>query len=393
MVRRPRVPSYRLHRPSGQAVVTLSGHDYYLGQHGSEESHQEYERLIAEWLASGRVGPAVRAPDLTVAELLHRYWAYAQTYYRDVDGRATAHLATARCAIRTCREMYGPTPAREFGPQRLAAVREAWVRSGLIRNTCNSYTMALRRAWRWAAGMEMVPASCAEALGTLAHLSAGRTTAPDNEPVQPAPEDAVEAVRIVLPVVIRDMIDLQLATGARPGEVVGLRGDQIDRSGPVWYSELQRHKTRHHRKRRVLLFGPRAQAILTPRLLRYGSDWLFPPVEAAEERRRRYWQGRIAEDAPLPPVPPRRGRQPRKTPRKGHYRESSYCRAIAVACEQAGCPHWHPHQLRHNAATRLEEEFGIEIAQQILGHASLRMTSRYVHSHLARAAAAILQSG
>ena len=29
--RKPRIPSYRHHKPSGQAVVTLNGRDIYLG--------------------------------------------------------------------------------------------------------------------------------------------------------------------------------------------------------------------------------------------------------------------------------------------------------------------------------------------------------------------------
>ena len=49
-----RTPSYRCHKPSGQAVVTLAGKDHYLGRHGSPESRQAYERLVAEWLANRR---------------------------------------------------------------------------------------------------------------------------------------------------------------------------------------------------------------------------------------------------------------------------------------------------------------------------------------------------
>ena len=45
-----RTPSYRLHKPSGQAVVRLSGHDHYLGPHNSDLSRREYDRVIAEWL-------------------------------------------------------------------------------------------------------------------------------------------------------------------------------------------------------------------------------------------------------------------------------------------------------------------------------------------------------
>jgi hypothetical protein len=48
------VPSYRLHRASGQAVVNLGGKDIYLGQHGTRESQTRYEQLIAQWLASHR---------------------------------------------------------------------------------------------------------------------------------------------------------------------------------------------------------------------------------------------------------------------------------------------------------------------------------------------------
>jgi len=39
---------------------------------------------------------------------------------------------------------------------------------------------------------------------------------------------------------------------------------------------------------------------------------------------------------------------------------------------------WHPHLLRHNAATRLRKEFGLETAQVILGHKTLAVTEVYV---------------
>jgi hypothetical protein len=48
-----RLPKYRFHRASGQAVVTLDGFDHYLGEHGSEASKQAYQRKVVEWLASG----------------------------------------------------------------------------------------------------------------------------------------------------------------------------------------------------------------------------------------------------------------------------------------------------------------------------------------------------
>jgi hypothetical protein len=37
----PRIPSYRLHKASGRAAVTLGGRHYYLGKHGTPESWAE----------------------------------------------------------------------------------------------------------------------------------------------------------------------------------------------------------------------------------------------------------------------------------------------------------------------------------------------------------------
>ena len=52
-IRKQQIPSYRLHKPSGQTVVTLNGKDHYLGKHGTARSQGEYERLIASWLQNG----------------------------------------------------------------------------------------------------------------------------------------------------------------------------------------------------------------------------------------------------------------------------------------------------------------------------------------------------
>src|SRR6188768_3701217 len=79
------VPGYRKHKPSGQAVVTLSGQDFYLGPHGTKASKREYDRLISEWLARGRL-PLGASDDsqagITVVELIASYKQHAEAYYR-----------------------------------------------------------------------------------------------------------------------------------------------------------------------------------------------------------------------------------------------------------------------------------------------------------------------
>ncbi len=81
-----RVPSYRLHKPTRQAVVTLNGRDIYLGRYNSPESVAEYRRLIAEWSANDKRTPA-RASDLTVNELLLSYLQFAVSVRRSASGK------------------------------------------------------------------------------------------------------------------------------------------------------------------------------------------------------------------------------------------------------------------------------------------------------------------
>ena len=71
-----RPPSYRLHKASGRAIVTIHGRDHYLGKYGSPESHQKYQQHVAQW-AAAREQPTVCAgqqeparDDLRVCELL-----------------------------------------------------------------------------------------------------------------------------------------------------------------------------------------------------------------------------------------------------------------------------------------------------------------------------------
>jgi integrase len=55
--------------------------------------------------------------------------------------------------------------------------------------------------------------------------------------------------------------------------------------------------------------------------------------------------------------------------------------------------HWHPHQLRHNAATFLRKEFGLETARIILGHRSSAITEVYAEQDQQKAMEAIVRVG
>ncbi len=53
------IPAYRRHKSTGQAVVTVNGRDFYLGQDNTAASRREYDRMIAEWQLGGRSLPSI----------------------------------------------------------------------------------------------------------------------------------------------------------------------------------------------------------------------------------------------------------------------------------------------------------------------------------------------
>jgi site-specific recombinase XerC len=55
--------------------------------------------------------------------------------------------------------------------------------------------------------------------------------------------------------------------------------------------------------------------------------------------------------------------------------------------------HWHPHQLRHSAATAIREQFGLDSAQALLGHANLSATQVYASLQTAKAIEVMRQVG
>ena len=116
-----RVPSYRRHKPTGQAVVTINGQDLYLGNWNTAASRAEYDRLIAEFLANGR---QLRSGiESTFVEIINAYRKFAERYYRK-NGEVTREFGCIKEALKIVRELYGRTSADEFGPLALKAVRQ-----------------------------------------------------------------------------------------------------------------------------------------------------------------------------------------------------------------------------------------------------------------------------
>ncbi|MFH1417126.1 MAG: tyrosine-type recombinase/integrase [Planctomycetota bacterium] len=401
-------PSYRRHRSSGQAVVTLNGIDHYLGPWKSKASRVEYERLVGEWLANGRQLPLRDSPaSLVIAELIARYWRHAKSYYRK-NGSPTSELSSIREALRPLKRLYGRTRGADFGPLALKTLQRDMIGSGWSRNTINNRISRIKRMFKWAAENELVPSSVHHGLQAVSGLRRGRSDARETEPVKPVADELVDATLPHVSSVVSAMIQLQRLTGMRSGELTIMRGCDLDTSGKVWLYTPATHKTEHHGHERPIYLGPRAQAIVRPFLKPETTAFLFSPVESEVERTARAHQRR---KTPLcygnrPGL--RRKRNPKRRPRD-HYTTDSYRRAITRACDKAFPPpdgltddelmqwrnehRWHPHQLRHSAATRLRKEFGIEAARVVLGHRSAAITELYAEIDGAKAAEIMARVG
>jgi hypothetical protein len=93
----PRVPSYRRHRPTHQAVFTINGQDIYLGKWNTAASKAEYDRLIAELLANGR---RLRSEiESTVVEVVKAHRKFAERHYRK-NGGVTCEFGCITGALR-----------------------------------------------------------------------------------------------------------------------------------------------------------------------------------------------------------------------------------------------------------------------------------------------------
>jgi integrase len=282
--------------------------------------------------------------------------------------------------------------------------------AGWRRKSINKQIGRIRRMFKWGVSQEIVPSDLLVALNSVAGLRAGRSSAIESTRVLPVSEAAIESVRPHVSRQIWAMIQLQLVTGMRPGEVTIMRGCDISMSGLMWEYTPASHKTEHHDRQRIVVLGPKAQLILREYLRSDSTAHLFSPADARlefDEHRR--------ENRKTPMTPSQMARQRATQPKKKPgdcYTVASYGQAIRKACEnafvmpqelrnvsmklpsarrdelkksarawrEANC--WSPNQLRHTAATEIRRAFGIEAAQNTLGHSSPAVTLIYAERSL-----------
>jgi integrase len=401
---RGHVPAYRLHESSGQARVIINREHIYLGKFGSDESHEAYARVIAE-LAANHAKLVTTSPTsgdgrpISVNQTILAYWDFAKSHYTK-DGKPTLELENMRVSLRPLRRLYGTTPAGDFGPKKLKAVRQQMIEDGLCRRVINSRVGRIKRMFKWAVAEELVPPGVYHGLQAVTGLAFGRTKARETDPIKPIPD---LYIAVVLPFVspqVAAMIKLQRLTGMRAGELVVTRPCDIDMTSDVWVYEPSDHKNRWRGHRKEIPLGPEAQRILGPFLDRDPQSYCFSPREAQAWRLEHYppHHGRVRKTKVYPCELKRRQKlkearrrnRNRKRPKGERYNTGSYRRAIEYGLKKAkkagfAVPHWHPHQLRHSRGTEVRRRYGIEAAQVALGHARADVTQIYAERNMEQA--------
>lgn len=393
-------PKYLLHKATGQARVRISGRDFYLGKYGSEDSRQLYDDLIGKWLAD----QDPQGLRLTLDDLCLLYIGHCDMYYRKPDGRQTGEAGNIRAALRPLLALFGTTRARDFSPRRLKEYREKLIANGICRSSCNRSVTRVRGMFRWAVENEYLPVETWNALKVVQGLRRGRSDARETDPVKPVSQAFIDAIKPYVSRQIWACIQLQLLTGARPGEILSMRGCDLNTRGKVWEYVPASHKTEHYGHHRVIFLGPQSQEIIHAFLRQELTSFLFRPRDARSE-----WLAQFNG----PGRPDKKGTTTRQAGER--YTTATYAEAVRRGCEKAfDMPAelrrinpklalgererlskeaarwraeftWHPHQLRHNAATRLRREHGLDAARAILGHASMVATEVYAEIDQARA--------
>jgi integrase len=394
MPRQNHIPAYRRHKSSGQAIVTLTDaisgarKDKLLGPYNTAASRTEYARVIGEWEARGRRLEDAGPTDLTVAELLDQFLAYAEGYY----GKGSKEYDHFEKTTGPLTDTYPHRGAKDFGPAELKVVRQRMIdHHDWSREVVNRRVNRVRQIWKWGVEEGLVPAGTWHGLLVVKGLLAGKTNARETKERAEVPEELVARTLPFLPRHVHGLVRFQLLTGARPAEACRLRLGEVDTTGGVWLYRPKEHKNAWRGHARIIGIGPECQKVLAEFTEGLGpDDYVFSPRRQREEI---FAVKRAARKSRVQPSQANRKKsRPKKVPGE-RYQTDSYAQAIARTCREHGLPHWHPYQLRYTAGLRVRRKSGPDAAQALLGHRSVDMTDHYTRLSAEDVAAVVAKCG
>ena len=153
-----RLPTYRRHKPSGQARVRWMGKELWFGLFDAPESRQRFAEFLKKVvsgtllgldLLSRRTAKAAQSADagISVNELCVAFLRHADQHYRK-GGELTAEYDCFISAIKPLKELFGIGSVSEFGPCALKAVRQKMVEKGWCRGYVNRSVTRIRQIFQ-----------------------------------------------------------------------------------------------------------------------------------------------------------------------------------------------------------------------------------------------------
>ena len=358
-----RKPKYRRHSTRDLGFVEHDGkRRYFTGSFGSPESVAEYRQFLRDAGFAMIVGDAPQGA-ISLPAMTRRFLRWAETVYPTGSRSYCANLSHAADLLL---EFTGVVPAMAFTPLKLKAFQVHLADRKLARKYINTTVGHIRRMYSWAVSEELIAVGIYQALLTVQGLRRGRSNANEPEPRSPVDWAHVKVTLKQLSPTVRTMVGAQWLLGVRSQSLCLARPEQFDRSVNPWIWR-PRHKTEHLGHDLIVFVGPKAQKILGPPIDKCEpGKFLFQPRHKRGQRARRF---------------------------RAFYDSTSYARAVSRAAERAGVPHWSPHQLRHARGTLVREEYGIEAAQAVLGHARMDATQVYARRRLELARTIAIKMG
>ena len=194
-----------------------------------------------------------------------------------------------------------------------------------MRTTVNKYLGFVKRMFAWALDECLVSAQAKAEATAISPLKRGRGNVAEGKAVAAVPDADVEKTCAELAEPLADMVRVHRLCGARPDEICQLNWQGVEQCGKVLVFR-PRHKNEWRNKPRVVVFGPKAQAILE----KYrGDGYVFSPQMAVME----HYEKAIA-DAKCHRPPEKVKGIPRKAGER--WTVDAYNRAVSRACERAG---------------------------------------------------------
>lgn len=328
-----RIPKMR--KKNGQYHVRLNGRDHYLG-HDKKAAETTYKSLLAAHLQADKLSipqkEALRFSDILSMYVYHVRNAVSNKYLEDLSRNCSAFGAAISDKL-----------ARDIKPTDLATFRDVLAREQLATATISRKLTQVKQVMRYAVETGLIDITVYQALTIVenAKVAVHDGVKPSKKRMAVDVETALSVINSMRPLV-RDLLLVQLYSGARPGEINRMRVDDLETSGDVWIYHLKTHKTvKKTNEEQLRYLGTRCQDVIKSRLESVVNGLIFANSNG--------------------------------NPLSTH----KVSMELRRACKAAGVEPFCPYQLRHTAGTIGRKIAGLDGAQALLGHQSRNTTEIY----------------